>query len=106
MEIPRSEMWVLSDHHSQGRQSRVFDLILTRPMLRCSWRVRRAGRMLFPEHAKRWVFPGEAGRLTGASLTKYGPHANHALRRAYATAATLAGVDEPIVGRLLNQADV
>ena len=28
--------------------------------------------------------------------------ANHALRRAYATAATNAGVDEDIVGKLLN----
>jgi integrase len=88
---------------AKGGSTRAFDLVLSCPMIRCLWRVRRAGRQLFPDQAKVWVFPGEAGHLTGASLTKYGVHANHALRRAYATAGTLAGVDEPTVGRLLNQ---
>jgi integrase len=88
---------------AKGGSTRAFDLVLSRPMIRCLWRARRAGRQLFPEHSRTWVFAGERGHLTGASLTKYGVHANHALRRAYATAGTLAGVDEPTVGRLLNQ---
>jgi integrase len=87
---------------AKGGHARAFDLILSRPMLRCLWRARQAGRMLYPEAAARWVFTGEAGHLRGNRLTKLGVHANHALRRAYATAATHAGVTEDIVGRLLN----
>ena len=34
--------------------------------------------------------------MRGDSLTRHGVLANHALRRAYATAATNAGVDEDI----------
>ena len=40
--------------------------------------------------------------MRGDSLTRHGILANHALRRAYATAATNAGVDEDTVGKLLN----
>jgi integrase len=87
---------------AKGGADKAFDLILSRPMLRCLWRARRAGRVLFPEAARTWIFASEVGHVTGNSLTKYGLAANHALRRAYATAATLAGVDEPTVGRLLN----
>jgi integrase len=87
---------------AKGGHERAFDLILSRPMLRCLWRARRAGRRLYRENAHRWVFPGEAGHLRGNRLTKLGVHANHALRRGYATAATHAGVTEDVVGRLLN----
>jgi integrase len=87
---------------AKGGAGRAFDLILTAPMLRCLWRARRAGRQLYPESAARWVFTGEAGHLRGNRLTKLKVKANHALRRGYSVAATLAGVDEPTVGRLLN----
>jgi site-specific recombinase XerD len=40
--------------------------------------------------------------VRGDRLPKHGVLANHALRRAYATAATNAGVDEDTVGKLLN----
>ena len=40
--------------------------------------------------------------MRGDRLPKHGGLANHALRRAYATAATNAGVDEDTVGKLLN----
>jgi len=79
-----------------------FDLILSRPMLRCLWRVRRAGRLLFREAARTWVFPGEVGHLTGNSLTKYpGIVANHGLRRTYASIANNV-VGDDIVGKFLN----
>jgi integrase len=87
---------------AKGGSERAFDLILSRPMIRCLWRARQAGRRLYPEAAARWVFTGEAGHLRGNRLTKLGVHGNHALRRGYATAATHAGVDEATVGRLLN----
>ena len=87
---------------AKGGHDRAFDLILSRPMVRCLWRVRSAGRVLFPDAAQTWVFPSENGsHLTGNSLTKYGVVANHGLRRSYATCAALAGVDEPTIGRLL-----
>ncbi len=40
--------------------------------------------------------------MRGDGLPKDGVMANHSLRRAYATAATNAGVDEDTVGKLLN----
>jgi integrase len=86
---------------AKGGKDRSFDLILSRPMLRCLWRARRAGR-LFRENAKRWVFPGEAGHISGNSLTKYDIVANHGLRRGFATAGPQAGVDEAVIGRLMQ----
>src|SRR5438477_8380055 len=47
-------------------------------------------------------FPACPQHVRGDSLTRHGVLANHALRRAYATAATNAGVDEDTVGKLLN----
>lgn len=87
---------------AKGGHERAFDLILSRPMIRCLWRARQAGRRLYSEAAGQWVFTGEAGHLRGNRLTKLGVYANHALRRSYATTATHAGVDEATVGRLLN----
>ena len=42
------------------------------------------------------------GHVRGDSLPKDRVMANHSLRRAYATAATNAGVDEDTVGKLLK----
>jgi integrase len=86
----------------KGGAERAFDLILSRPMLRCLWRSRKAGRRLYKTHADNWVFAAALGHVRGDSLTRDGVLANHALRRGYATAATNAGVGEDIVGRLLN----
>jgi integrase len=97
---------------SNGR-SRAFDLVLSRPMIRCLWRARSAGRRLFPKAADTWIFPGppahngrrepiEHVRGDALSTSKSGVFGNHALRRGFSTAAQNAGVDEPTVGRLLN----
>jgi integrase len=86
----------------KGGQERAFDLILSRAMLRCLWRARRASRKQHGAHADTWVFASAVGHVRGDSLTRHGVLANHALRRAYATAATNAGVDEDTVGKLLN----
>ena len=45
---------------------------------------------------------GAPGHVRGDSLTRHGVMANRSLSRAYATAATNAGVDEDTVGKLLN----
>jgi len=87
----------------KGGRKKEFDLILSRPMIRCLWRTRKVGRRLFPSEAERWVFPGNSnGHVRGDALPKDEVMANHSLRRAYATAATSAGVDEDTVGKLLN----
>jgi hypothetical protein len=83
----------------KGGEDRAFDLILSRPMLRCMW---RASRRLHKSQAETWVFASALGHLRGDSLTRDGVLANHALRRGYAAAATNAGVGEDIVGRLLK----
>jgi integrase len=113
---------------AKGGEEKAFDLILTRPMIRCLWRARKAGRRLYPEHAKVWCFAGERGHIRGNRLTKIvlgkmvldkavlakvgvQPEkdkdkvvlkANHALRRGYSTAARAAGVDEDVISKLLN----
>jgi integrase len=86
----------------KGGEERAFDLILSRPMLRCLWRARRASRKLYTANADKWVFASALGHVRGDSLTRDGVLANHALRRAYATAATSAGVDEDTVGKALE----
>jgi integrase len=86
----------------KGGVEKAFDLILSRPMLRCLWRARKASRRLYKANADDWVFASALGHVRGDSLTRDGVLANHALRRGYATAATNAGVGEDIVGRLLN----
>ena len=56
-----------------------------------------------PGAGQAFGLPGTSnGHVRGDSLPKDGVMANHSLRRAYATAATNAGVDEDTVGKLLN----
>lgn len=86
----------------KGGRDRSFDLVLSRAMLRCLWRARRASRMLFPEHAEQFVFAGPKGHVSGNHLTKLGVASNHALRRSYASEARAAGVPFDSIGRLLN----
>ena len=63
----------------------------------------QAARFAQLRNAKRWIFSGASDRhVRGDGLPKDGVMANHSLRRAYATAATNAGVDEDTVGKLLN----
>jgi integrase len=88
----------------KGGRKRTFDLILTKPMLRCLWRARQAGRMLYPEQAQRWVFPSgrtNSGHVEGLEKDPISA-TNHALRRTYATLAAEADVDHDTIGRLLN----
>jgi integrase len=86
----------------KGGVERGFDLVLSRPMLRCLWRARSIGRRLFRDNAQRWAFPSALGHVRGDALTKDGVLSNHSLRRTYATLARDAGVDEDLIGKLLN----
>jgi site-specific recombinase XerD len=89
---------------AKGGEERAFDLILTKPMLRCLWRARRWGRILHPERAQRWIWPSGSG-MTGhmQGPTKDGLScAGHGLRRTYSTLGADIGVDEHTIGKLLN----
>jgi integrase len=98
---------VLHRPRPKGREGNkpAFDLPLSRAMLRCLWRVRRAGRMLHEEQAKEWIFPADSasGHISEIKSQKLSHH-GHDLRRSYATLATEAGIPEENVARLLNHA--
>jgi integrase len=88
----------------KGGTSRRFDLILSKPMIGCLMRARAASRRLYPEFADEWVFAGPTGHIGGSSLRRHGVHANHSLRRSYATQGKAAGISKDSVARLLNHA--
>lgn len=85
----------------KGGAKNAFDLVLSKAMLRCLWRVRRVGRILFPENSE-WIFPAatQAGHIT--QLAKGMDFVGHDLRRSYAAICEEIGIPESSVGRLLN----
>ena len=86
-----------------AKGDKAFDLILSRPIIRCLWRARRDGRMLFPSTLKLGI-PGRVRpHYRQLALTKY-PGSPQTMRSGAPTRPPqqLAGVDEPTVGRLLN----
>jgi hypothetical protein len=46
----------------KGGEDRAFRMPLSRAMIRCLWRARRAGRMLHEVNSKTWVFPSATSR--------------------------------------------
>jgi integrase len=86
----------------KGGRRKAFDLILSRPMLRCLWRARRAGRLLYP--GSPWVFPADSksGHLIRLSKEKVGA-INHTLRRTFGgIAKNHVDVEEEDIRRLYN----
>jgi integrase len=96
---------VLRRPKPKGGEERAFNLPLSRAMLRCLWRVRAAGRMLYPEQAQEWIFPAASasGHIEEIKSQKLSIH-GHALRRSYSVFGRMAGVPHPIVKQLLNHA--
>jgi integrase len=86
-----------------GEEEGGFDLILTRPMIACLIRAKRAGEKLYPLHAARWVFPGEGddGRMAQATKDDIS-YSNHALRRGYSSVARGAGVPDSTIDMFLD----
>ncbi len=85
----------------KGGSRRAFDLILARPMLRCLWRVRRAGRVLYP--GSPWVFPADSASGHLIRLNERVGVRNHGLRRTYSgIAKNYVGISDADIGRLLN----
>ena len=89
----------------KGGTRRAFDMPLSRPMLRCLWRARKAGRFLHGRAAETYIFP--AATPTGCIaetkerrtvLGKWGVD----LRQTYRTAAVACGLGEMDVHILMN----
>jgi integrase len=94
---------VLRIPRPKGGESRAFDIPLSREIIRALIRVRRAGIIMHPREAQRWIFA--AGSITGhivehkedrSKLSKWGGD----LRQTYRNMCALAGVD-PLSSRLL-----
>lgn len=89
----------------KGGKKRAFYLALSRPMLRCLWRTRRVGRMLYGEHAVEWIFP--AATPTG-HISEYKEkrhilsHWGNDLRQTWRTCAQAVGLSELDAQILMN----
>lgn len=108
---------VLHIPQPKGGTVRAFDIPLSREMIRCLWRVRKAGRVVNGDAARVWVFPGDMTRSHSATpqseghmvewkekrrdLSKWG----NDLRQTYRTLAAEAGVSKADVMVLMNHAD-
>lgn len=102
----------LHDPTPKRRKVRAYDIPLTRPMLACLARARRAARVHQPLSAREWIFPGDpskakrgefAGHLslfatTGPKL----PCSGHGLPHTYRNARIWAGVEENLSKKLMN----
>jgi integrase len=89
----------------KGGEVKAFDIPLSRSMIFCLVRVRRIGRMLYPDQAREWLFPAdsESGHLAEhkekrEELSKWG----NDLRQTFRTIAQAAGVAELDVHLLMN----
>lgn len=89
----------------KGGEDKAFDIPLSRPMVRCLVRAIRAGRVVYPDEAREWIFPATSatGHLTEHkenrdALSKWG----NDLRQSYRTLAQAAGLSELDTHLLMN----
>jgi integrase len=87
----------------KGGPDKAFDLVLSRALLDCLDRAREAGLKYGSSNGDQFVFPSDQSKKTGR-VRKLGKLSTtlHTLRRSYGSAATVAGVPEEVVSRLLN----
>lgn len=96
----------------KGGKARAYDIPLTRPMLACLARARRAARVYQPLLSRDWMFPGDpskakrgefAGNMSLFATTDAAlPCSGHGLRHTYRNACTWAGVEENLSKKLMN----
>ena len=96
---------VLHVPRPKGGAKRAFDIPLSRPMIRCLVRAMRAGRMVLPRHADKWIFVAESaeGHMVVHKekrdvLSKFG----NDLRQTYRTLGQAAGLSEVDMHLLMN----
>lgn len=89
----------------KGGEEKAFDILLSRPMIRCIIRAIRWERIMYSEQAKSWLFPAasELGHLVEHKeerdvLSKWG----NDLRQSYRTLAQAVGVSELDIHLLMN----
>ncbi|MEM8851277.1 MAG: integrase arm-type DNA-binding domain-containing protein, partial [Pseudomonadota bacterium] len=95
----------------KGGKARAYDIPLTRPMLACLARARRAARVYQPALARAWIFPGDpskskrgtfAGHMSLYATTEARlPCSGHGLRHTYRNACVWAGVEENLSKKLM-----
>ena len=98
----------------KGGKAKAYDIPLTRQMLGCLARARRAARVRSPNFADTIVFPGDQTKAVRGSnsfsghMSKYStreaklPCSGHALRHTYRNACVWAGVEENLSKKLMN----
>ncbi|APG09993.1 integrase [Bradyrhizobium japonicum] len=91
----------------KGGKKKAFDIPLSRQMILCLVRAIRFGRQMYPEQARKWVFPADSGsghlaetKEDREMLSKWG----NDLRQTFRTIATAAGVSEVDAKLLMNHA--
>jgi len=89
----------------KGGAKKAFDIPLSKPMMRSIIRAMRAGRALFEEQSKFWLFPARSGEghlieywENRKTLPKWG----NDLRQSYRTLAQAAGLSEIDIHLLMN----
>ncbi len=96
----------------KGGKARAYDIPLSRPMLACLARARRAARVYQPLLSREWIFPGDpskskrgefAGHMSLFATTEPSlPCSGHGLRHTYRNACVWAGVEEVLSKKLMN----
>ena len=98
----------------KGGKARAYDIPLTRAMLACLSRTRRAARVYQPMLSREWIFPGDPSKVKRGSGEFAGhmslfattdaalPCSGHGLRHTYRNACIWAGVEEALSKKLMN----
>jgi len=90
----------------KGGSARAYDIPLSRRMLWCLARARRAGRMIHEERAQEWIFPAADPRCEHVTIwqEKWFPDfaSGHALRHTYRSLAHAAGANPYDADMLMN----
>jgi integrase len=96
---------VLHIPRPKGGEKKAFDIPLSREMIRCLLRVRRAAQQMYPAQADTWIYPADSaiGHLAEhkearSVLSKWG----NDLRQTYRTLAQAAGLSEFDTHLLMN----
>lgn len=92
---------VLRIPNPKGGARRAFDMPLSRPMLLALNQAKKAGRVLYAEHARTYIFPGPKGCIVEHKQNIL-PASHKALRHTYAATAKALGVPPLFLKLLMN----
>jgi hypothetical protein len=97
---------VLNLPRPKGGEDKAFDIPLSRAMIECLARVRRFGRVLYPDASRTWLFPSDApcGHIVEHKEDREDDlsHWGNDLRQTYRTVAQAAGVSDLDIHLLMN----